>query len=107
MSIELPFDSVEGIDLYKLTAPDGSPADPRVNNRDAENLVITHQVLDAQGFTNPFVIDENTGGVPAGIPPGTVYLYVFSHANCLLDGVSAWPSVPVTDLVACVNLISQ
>ncbi len=76
-TLELPFEDPVAITLYRLADPDGSPADPRENNRETMNVEIVTESLDAAAFTNPFVIDETTGGVAGGMPPGTVYLYVF------------------------------
>ena len=33
--------------------------------------------IPVEDWSPDFVIDESTGGVPGGMPPGTVYLYSF------------------------------
>ncbi len=81
VTLNLPFADCAAVTLYKLTAPDGSPADPRVSNTDAENIVLTSQALGSSLCSADLVIDETTGGVVGGMPPGTVYLYVFEHPS--------------------------
>jgi len=79
VTVELPFDSCTGLTRYTLAAPDGSPADPRANNIDADQIVIHSQMLDPSLCSSTFTIDETTGGSTGGMPPGTVFLYVFEH----------------------------
>lgn len=63
---------------YALTALDSSAGDPRLNNIEAENIAISSVSLDT-GLcaAGELVIGPETGGVEGGMPPGTVYLYVF------------------------------
>ncbi|HED53029.1 MAG TPA: hypothetical protein ENJ00_02355 [Phycisphaerales bacterium] len=84
ITIHLPFNSAAAVTRYALTSPDGSPADPRVNNIDATNIVISSVALDPAVIdTGDLVIGPNTGGVPGGMPPGTAYLYIFDlSASC-------------------------
>ncbi len=78
VTLHLPFDKVYGITRYRLESPDGSPVDPRTNNRTSEQVVIGSKVIDPQNFSKDFVINENTGGGVGGIPPGSINLYVFT-----------------------------
>mgnify|MGYP002713128598 CR=1 FL=1 len=78
VTIHLPINQCASITRYALTTPDGSPADPRSNNIDAENIAITSVSVDASICVDGVLtIDSQTGGTPEGMPPGTVYLYVF------------------------------
>jgi hypothetical protein len=81
VTVTLPFSACESLTLVKLTAPDGTPADPRVNNIDEENVIISSVALDPALCAGDLVIDEASGGVAGGMPPGTIYLYVFEHAD--------------------------
>lgn len=80
VTLHLPFTATpRAITLYKLARPDGSPADPRDNNIDAVTVDIVEQSIAASAFAPDFVIDAARGGGAGGLPPGTVYLYVFEH----------------------------
>jgi hypothetical protein len=82
VTLHLPFGSMPTrITLHKLTASDGSPADPRDNNRFEENVVITSEDIDTAYYASDFVVDEDTGGMEGGMAPGTVYLYTFSFCD--------------------------
>lgn len=81
VTLNLPIDRCTAVTRYALTAPDGSPADPRTSNIDAENIAITALTLDPAVCDGGVLrIDSETGGVSGGMPPGTVYLYVFETA---------------------------
>ena len=72
VSIELPFKKANSITLYRLTG------DPRSNNRKTMNIEIEKVDIDATTLTsNTFTINETTGGGESGMPPGSIYLYVF------------------------------
>lgn len=78
VTIQLPFSECTAITRYALTAPDGSPADPRANNIDGENIAITSVAIAATACeSSTLTINTETGGIDGGMPPGTVYLYVF------------------------------
>jgi hypothetical protein len=82
VTVRFPPASCTALTRYALTAPDGSPADPRGNNLDAENLAITSVALDpALCATGELLVGPATGGVSGGMPPGTVYLYRFNLAH--------------------------
>jgi hypothetical protein len=81
VTVHLPFTECAAVTRYALTAPDGSPVDPRVNNREQENVVISSVDLDPSIIaTGDLTIGPDSGGVAGGMPPGTVYLYVFDLA---------------------------
>jgi hypothetical protein len=69
--------NVRRITLIKLAHRDGTPADPAENNRQDEKIVIHSSEIPATSYRGTLRIDEQTGGGPEGLPPGTVFLYVF------------------------------
>lgn len=78
VTINLPAESVESVTLHRLTG------DPRANNLEAMTIEIETINLPATAFdagTQSFTIDENTGGVEGGIPPGSIYLYVLTESE--------------------------
>jgi hypothetical protein len=77
LSLRLPIDRVTNMTRYRLEAPDGSPADPRTNNRESLEVVIGSRTIDPALFSSDFVIDADTGGEAGGIPPGSINLFVF------------------------------
>jgi hypothetical protein len=78
VTLQLPVRQVESVLLHKLAHPDGTPADPRENNIDAQKVAIVSQAIAPEQFRDgAWVVDEHSGGVPGGIPPGAIYLYVF------------------------------
>lgn len=82
VTIRLPFNSCTSVKRYALTAPDGSPADPRDTNAEAAKVAIRVVSLNpsviAQGV---LTINEQSGGVTGGMPGGTAYLYVFENTK--------------------------
>ncbi len=84
VTLNLPFNECRALTRYALTAPDGSPADPRVNNIESQNIVISEVALNpAECADGILPINESTGGVIGGMPPGTIYLYVFETGTSL------------------------
>ncbi|MBD3240333.1 MAG: hypothetical protein GF331_07085 [Chitinivibrionales bacterium] len=77
VTLHLPFTDPQQVTLHRLASPDGTPADPRANNRGGMNIEIITDTIPLQHFSQDFVINENTGGTADGMPPGTVYLYTF------------------------------
>ncbi len=76
VTIHLPIEDCSELICYALTAPDGSPADPRSNNIEGENVRITSRRLaPALCADGVLVVGPDTGGVPGGMPPGTILLY--------------------------------
>ena len=83
VTLHLPFDEIRRITRYRLEQPDGTPVDPRANNRDSLEVVIGSEQIDTGYFNSDFVINENTGGGIGGIPPGSIQLFVFE--TCITD----------------------
>jgi len=69
-TLHLPFEAPASTTLRRLAHPDGTPTDPRDNNREALNVTIVSDELDPAAFSPELVVE-------GGMPPGTVYLYVF------------------------------
>ncbi len=101
VTLRLPFANPSAITLYKLTG------DPRANNLGGvdETGNPVPQVIGEQkesiplsAFSQRFVVDQTTGGAIGGMPPGSIYLYVF-------DGVET-PDLPLNPQVF-VNPISH
>ena len=77
VTLHLPFAAVAAVTRYRLESPDGSPVDPRRNNRSDLQVVIGSQEIDPANFSQDFVIDATTGGEEGGLPPGSINLFVF------------------------------
>ncbi len=77
VTLNLPFDSVNRITRYRLENPDGTPPDPRINNRNHLNVVIGSQEIPASSFSSSYTINADTGGEAGGIAPGSINLFVF------------------------------
>jgi hypothetical protein len=71
VTIGLPFDKAAEITLYKMAG------DPRANNLDSDAVKVTSERVSTDAFSREFVIDSRTGASPKGLPPGSVFLYVF------------------------------
>jgi hypothetical protein len=78
VTMQLPFARPQSITLHKLSRPDGTPADPRENNLEKQKVAITSQEIPPSAFAGDFVINTATGGGDHGMPPGGIYLYVFT-----------------------------
>ena len=88
VTLHLPFSAVTAITRYRLESPDGTPVDPRANNRQDLAVVIGAEEIDPATFGSDFVLDETTGAEAGGLPPGSINLYVFSpvdDSTCILD----------------------
>lgn len=88
MTLHLPFSAVTAITRYRLESPDGTPVDPRANNRQALEVVIGAEEIDPTAFDSDFILDETTGAEAGGLPPGSITLYVFSpvdDSTCIPD----------------------
>jgi len=78
VTLHLPFAKATKVTLHKLAG------DPRLTNRDEMNIQIKSQEVPAAGLdpaARTFAINEKTGGARGGMPPGSVFLYVFEGAN--------------------------
>ena len=64
------------ITLHKLAG------DPRASNREKMSVEIQSQEVPGAAFTDgTFPVNSQTGGGPRGMPPGSVYVYVFEAAK--------------------------
>lgn len=77
VTVTLPFSSVQRLTVHKIARMDGSPADPRDNNLASQQVSIHSQRLPAGAFDQTFVVNDKTGALANGLPPGGIYLYVF------------------------------
>jgi len=76
VALRLPFSSAEAITLYKMTG------DPRLTNREKLNIRIRSQDIPADALRRGiFTINDQTGGSSGGLPPGSIYLYVFQETR--------------------------
>jgi hypothetical protein len=75
--MQLPFSKAKKITLHTLAKPDGTAVDPRANNFEQDNVVITSKEVPVTAWKDGFAINASTGGGPGGLPPGAIYLYVF------------------------------
>jgi len=72
VTLNLPFKSASKITMEKLVG------NPRETNMTSEKIKIVAQKLPASAVANGvFKINETTGGNKQGLPPGTVFMYVF------------------------------
>lgn len=72
VTLRLPFQTATKVSLHKLTG------DPRQSNR--EQLVIAPQSQDLPPTTvagGTFTVNAQAGAAAAGLPPGSIFLYVF------------------------------
>jgi hypothetical protein len=79
VNLHLPFTwTPSKITLHKLAHSDGTAADPAENNRDSVKIAIVDQNIPVGSISNQtLAINAATGGSASGMPPGTVFLYVF------------------------------
>jgi len=76
VKLALPFRKAGKITLHKLTG------DPRLTNNDKMNIAIQSQDVPASALDKgTLVVGEATGGVQGGMPPGSIFLYVFEAAE--------------------------
>jgi len=76
VTLRLPFRTARRITLHRLTG------DPRANNATDMKIAIQSLDLPARALTEgAFRVDQRTGGGPGGLPPGSIFLYVFEEAR--------------------------
>jgi len=81
VTLHLPFEAAEQIELHTLTG------DPRESNRFEMKIDIESQIIPAGAVSGGlFSINEFTGGSENGMPPGSIYLYVFHAPGVALPG---------------------
>ena len=72
VTLHLPFQTAGKITLHKLAG------DPRSSNRAKMNIEIRSQDVPAGALEDgTFSVNELSGGGPHGMPPGSIYVYVF------------------------------
>ncbi len=72
VTLALPFGKAGRITLHTLTG------DPRQTNRDALNVTLQSRDLPVSAPRNgTLAIDEQSGGTRGGMPPGSIFAYVF------------------------------
>ena len=72
VNLHVPFRKCGKITLHKLAG------DPRLGNRERMNIEIQSQEVPASELgEGKFAVNERSGGGPGGVPPGSIYLYVF------------------------------
>jgi hypothetical protein len=72
VTLRLPFATAASITLHKLTG------DPRQSNREQLLIKPESQTVPASALrSGAFAINDQTGALPGGLPPGSVFIYVF------------------------------
>lgn len=76
VTLHLPFAQAGKITLHKLVG------NPRATNREKENVSVQSQDLPPDALhKGTWLVNDKTGGGPGGMPPGTVFLYVFENVT--------------------------
>ena len=76
VTLHLPFTSATSVKLYTLAG------NPRDTNLDKMNITIqSHDIATSTLANGALQVNENSGGVAGGMPPGCIYLYVFDGAS--------------------------
>lgn len=70
-SLNLPFSKSKKVTLYKMT---GNPED---NNLKADNVKIKKEIINVTSDISHFKINKSTGADKRGLPPSSLFLYVF------------------------------
>jgi hypothetical protein len=72
VTLHLPFQTAGKITLHKLAG------DPRASNREKMNVAIRSQDVPAGALGDgTLAVNVPSGGGPDGMPPGSIFLYVF------------------------------
>jgi hypothetical protein len=75
-TLNLPFSTASKITLHKLMG------DPRATNIDAYNIKLqTENISPAAMENNSLTVNRESGGVEAGMPMGSIFLYAFEGAS--------------------------
>jgi hypothetical protein len=93
MTVNLPFllTTNSTITLHKLTG------DTRSHNLDSNNVFIVSETISTNKFSQNFVLNQETGADERGLPPASVYLYVFDHVEVQSLSSNATVSIRLTD----------
>jgi len=79
--VDLPFKSATSLTLYRMTG------EATANNLKADNVQVEPLTLGKRWAKSILVVNQTTGADPRGVPPSSVYLYVF-------DGVGPAAKAP-------------
>jgi hypothetical protein len=82
-TLRLPITAARQVTLHTLTG------DPRANNLDSEQVRPARRDLPATVVARDFVLDESRGA-PGGLPPASVFMYVFAGAKFVKDPPAAF-----------------
>ena len=74
-TLRLPFKSAKKITLHKLTG------DPRVEDRFEEHTEIESVSIPTGAFDGSLTVNQDTGGDRRGLPPASVFCYVFEGTD--------------------------
>jgi len=69
--VDLPLKSAISLTLYRMTG------DATANNLKADNVQVEKLALGKRWTKSNLVVNQATGADPRGLPPSSVYLYVF------------------------------
>ena len=83
--VQLPFSKAKKITLHKLAG------DPRVEDRLKENTKLETLEIPAGRFAGTLVVNETTGADKRGLPPASIFCYVFEGTD-----IGRVPLPPVT-----------
>lgn len=76
VTMHLPFAKARKVTLHKLAG------DPRLTNRDKMNIAPQSLDIPASALDKGvFSVNEQSGGSKGGLPPGSIFLYVFEGAT--------------------------
>lgn len=79
--VDLPFKSAASLTLYRITG------NATANNLKADNVQVKKLALSKRWIKSNLIVNQTTGADSRGIPPSSVYLYVF-------DGVLTTAKAP-------------
>lgn len=93
MTVNLPFALTTNstITLHKLTG------DTRSHNLDSNCVHIVSESISTNAFSQRFVLSEETGADDHGLPPASVFLYIFEKVEVQNTGSNATVSIRLTD----------
>jgi len=71
VTLRLPFTAAKKITLHQMSG------DPRATNLDADNVKVVTSDIPVARFAPKFTLDADRGADRRGLPPGSIFLYVF------------------------------
>lgn len=93
VTLHLPFQNPTAITLYKLSG------DPRAHNLDSDAVQLVTQTISTGAFSQDFVLNATTGADARGLPPASVFLYVFENTTT--------PPLPLTPILSVEQAAAQ